>query len=149
MKAYRAGMTRWGCTLTTPTPPPLRISTCRYGMNSKLVPVITSCELMTIGDAIDWVTWLMCSLQTRNETSMNSSNFQNDFINQLLLLRRYTSESFNVLTDLYPEKLRCCFKTRKHWSVKSDHVRKESFWLLTWKCSSGGGRGDVGSLHFS
>ena len=36
------------------------------------------CEIMTIGAAIDWVTWLVCNLQIRNQSFMISSKIEND-----------------------------------------------------------------------
>ena len=41
----------------------------------------TPCEMMTISDVIDWVTWLLCNVEIRNGFLMRSSKIENGVFN--------------------------------------------------------------------
>ena len=82
------------------------------------------CAMMTINNATNYVTWLVCNLQTRDRLLNMSSKMGT--IWQLRLSRRNTFKSFKVSSSLQTEKLSCC-KMPKHWPVKSDDNSK---WVL-------------------
>ena len=59
----------------------------------------TTCGVMMIDEVTDWITWLVCNLQTRQQISKKSSKFKNYWINHLLLCRQ-TLESFKITACL-------------------------------------------------
>ena len=87
------------------------------------------CIRDTPGDILDWVTWVVCNLQTRNRFYDVIKNKKNGFINQLLFSRRHISESFKGF--MFPTVVtKYLFENTKYWSVKSNYFSK---WVI-WTC---------------